>query len=69
MKVAPCKDCTDRYLACHDYCEKYKEWKLYANDIKHKTEMDKWNYRSTTTSKKSKKDRKKYGGKYMRNKF
>jgi len=69
MKIAPCKDCTERYLGCHDYCDKYKEWKQYRNDIKHKTEMDKWNHRSTATSKKSKKDRKKYGAKYMKNKF
>ncbi len=26
-EVAPCKDCTDRHTACHDSCEKYKEWK------------------------------------------
>ena len=23
---APCKECTDRYLGCHDHCEKYKEF-------------------------------------------
>lgn len=26
---APCKDCPDRHLACHDHCERYqafKEW-------------------------------------------
>ena len=23
---APCKDCPDRYLGCHDHCEKYKEF-------------------------------------------
>lgn len=26
-EVAPCKDCADRHLACHDSCEKYKAWK------------------------------------------
>ena len=25
--IAPCKDCPDRYLNCHDQCEKYKEYK------------------------------------------
>lgn len=25
-KMCPCKDCRDRHLACHDTCEKYKEW-------------------------------------------
>lgn len=23
----PCKDCTDRYLACHDKCEKFAKFK------------------------------------------
>lgn len=26
MLKAPCKNCNDRYLACHDNCEKYKEF-------------------------------------------
>ena len=26
MLKAPCKDCTERYLGCHDHCEKYKEF-------------------------------------------
>ena len=26
MLKAPCKNCNDRYLACHDHCEKYKEF-------------------------------------------
>ena len=24
---APCKDCPDRFPACHGQCEPYKEWK------------------------------------------
>ena len=24
---APCKDCPNRHYACHDTCEKYKEFK------------------------------------------
>lgn len=28
----PCKGCTDRYTACHDKCEKYKEWKKLVDD-------------------------------------
>lgn len=23
---APCKDCSDRYLGCHDKCEKYQKF-------------------------------------------
>lgn len=25
--ICPCKDCAERYTACHDYCDKYKTWK------------------------------------------
>lgn len=31
MKVSPCKDCTDRYEACHDYCGRYRAWKMMKN--------------------------------------
>lgn len=24
---SPCKGCTEKYEACHDHCDKYKEWK------------------------------------------
>ena len=27
MDVAPCKECMERYPACHDRCEKYGKWK------------------------------------------
>ena len=28
MKVlTPCLNCPDRYPACHDHCDRYKEWK------------------------------------------
>jgi hypothetical protein len=27
MEHSPCKDCPDRHTACHDSCDKYKEWK------------------------------------------
>ena len=23
----PCKDCAERYEACHDHCDRYKAWK------------------------------------------
>lgn len=39
---APCKDCDERYLGCHDRCEKYKEfsdkvleWNKQLNSIKY----------------------------------
>lgn len=25
-EISPCKGCTERYTACHDYCEKHKDW-------------------------------------------
>lgn len=25
MRIDTCKGCTERYLGCHDHCEKYKE--------------------------------------------
>ena len=36
MAQCPCRYCKERYEACHDYCDKYKEWKKpfieqYAN--------------------------------------
>lgn len=40
MKVAPCKNCTERHLACHDECEKYKEWKAGENKIKKKIKQE-----------------------------
>ena len=26
MSIAPCKDCTKRYLGCHDRCKDYQEF-------------------------------------------
>ena len=25
--VCPCKDCKERYPACHSHCNRYKEWR------------------------------------------
>lgn len=30
----PCKECNDRYIACHDFCEKYKTWRQEFEAIK-----------------------------------
>jgi hypothetical protein len=32
--VYPCKDCEDREVGCHSFCEKYKEAKKMDNRIK-----------------------------------
>ena len=29
----PCKDCEDRFTACHDKCEKYKAWKSQLDEV------------------------------------
>ena len=26
-RIAPCKGCPDRYLGCHDRCERFNKWK------------------------------------------
>ena len=26
-KLSPCKDCQERYPACHGHCDKYATWK------------------------------------------
>ncbi len=30
----PCMDCTDRHIACHSECDKYKEFKENNEQIK-----------------------------------
>jgi len=44
----PCKECTKRYLGCHDTCEDYKEWHEWMRKRKFKPNQY---YRSTATSK------------------
>lgn len=60
MKVSPCKDCTDRHLACHDNCDKYIEWKSYLGEMKMKQSFEHGSYRSRKTEKKARKDNKRY---------
>lgn len=37
----PCKDCPNRYPACHDKCEKYKAWKSRLDEVnKRRKEYD-----------------------------
>ena len=28
-----CKDCKERYLGCHDYCESYQKYRKKRNEI------------------------------------
>ena len=41
--LAPCKDCNDRYIACHDHCERYKAWKQEFDVIKERATKYKMN--------------------------
>lgn len=34
--MPPCLGCPDRALACHDSCERFKEWKAAVDAIKEK---------------------------------
>ena len=36
MRMAPCKDCEDRYPACHDLCSQYRRWVAERDEIKQK---------------------------------
>ena len=29
----PCKGCNERFTACHDKCDKYKEWKKLVDGV------------------------------------
>ena len=32
-ELPPCKECVDRHTACHDSCERYKEWKQRLDEL------------------------------------
>lgn len=32
-KTPPCYDCEKRYLGCHDYCNKYQEFRQNRNKL------------------------------------
>ena len=40
-KVPPCKGCTDREVACHSTCERYKNWKIESDKLREKTRKQK----------------------------
>ena len=59
---ACCRDCQDRYPACHDKCEKYKEayteWIAYKEKIKEArkpSEADKYKFQSIDRMRKRRK--------------
>ena len=45
-EVSPCKGCVAKVPACHDRCQKYKEWKKkldVLNDARKKYDMSRYN--------------------------
>ena len=40
--MPPCKDCPDRYTACHDHCAKYKEWKADLIEAKKRNQEQRY---------------------------
>ena len=44
IEANPCKGCTERCTACHDHCEKYKNWlEQYHAQQKHlKDNANRW---------------------------
>ena len=32
-EISPCRGCSDRHIACHDKCEKYKAWKSQLEEV------------------------------------
>lgn len=73
MKKPPCAlykpDCPRRTLGCHDTCKEFKDWREYVDDTRHNQKVAAVVCRSRATQNKAKKDRKRYGAKYMKNKF
>jgi hypothetical protein len=47
--IPPCKDCTERYTACHDHCEKFKKYKAIRE--KENEARRKYNFESAIFSK------------------
>ena len=39
--TCPCKDCTDRYEACHDTCERFLEHKKFRLECNRKRAIQK----------------------------
>ena len=36
---SPCRDCPDRYLSCHDKCEKYQKYKKDLYEFSYQVTM------------------------------
>lgn len=36
MNKCPCKGCTKRKLGCHGFCDQYKEWRDWRDEVNRK---------------------------------
>lgn len=34
VSVSPCKECENRFVGCHQYCEEYNDWKRISEKVK-----------------------------------
>lgn len=56
----PCKDCKDRYIGCHDRCEKYQQFKKRNDELREKERREKlinFEYWATTKIHKNKRQK------------
>ena len=37
--VCPCKDCKERFPACHSHCNRYKEWRAKLDKLKEENKI------------------------------
>ena len=40
IRNAPCRECSERYIGCHDKCRQYRDYKTKSLDIKKKRNRD-----------------------------
>ena len=54
--ISPCIDCKTRYEACHDFCEKFKEYNKVSDNLKYKKKISKQSYTANRIRKKIKRN-------------
>lgn len=40
----PCRDCNNRTVTCHGFCEQYKEWKTWRDGLNVKVKKERERY-------------------------
>lgn len=54
---SPCKDCANRHTACHDSCEKYKEWRARYQAQQQHLDVNKNRFESPWTASRERRTR------------